>query len=128
MNCYEISKYIAEQAFAESDAIIKYEQFLGMVESEIHCMQERIKNDAVLKAKKEDDDKGEEEESDDDDDVEMPEMYKLSDEKIEEMQEDIKKMSKLIEGTREIIADEKQHLLKFMGLQEMFDEIKPKVG
>ena len=58
MNCFEFSKYIAEQILEESDAVVKYEQFLGMVKSEIHFMEQRLKEDAILKSEKEDKEAG----------------------------------------------------------------------
>lgn len=124
MNCFEFSKYIAEQILEESDAVVKYEQFLGMVKSEIHFMKQRLKEDAILKSEKDDKEPAEE---DDDNEIEVPEMYRLSEEEIEEIKEKIVKYKKVIDSTKEIVADEKQHIIKFMGLVEMFDEIKPKV-
>lgn len=124
MNCFEFSKYIAEQILEESDAVVKYEQFLGMVKSEIHFMEQRLKEDAILKSEKED---KEPDEEDDDNEIEIPEMYRLSEEEIGEIKEKIVKYKKVINSTKEIVADEKQHIIKFMGLVEMFDEIKPKV-
>lgn len=124
MNCFEFSKYIAEQILEESDAVVKYEQFLGMVKSEIHFMEQRLKEDAILKSEKED---KEPDEEDDDNEIEIPEMYRLSEEEIEEIKEKIVKYKKVINSTKEIVADEKQHIIKFIGLVEMFDEIKPKV-